>query len=271
MKTSVRHPAVASMFYPGNPLELKHQIQDFLGQVSMTVAQRTKVLIAPHAGYIYSGPIAASGYKMLEPLRQSIKKVILLGPAHRVYLQGLAAPSVHYFETPLGKILLDREVLDHLLIEFPYVVTMDQAHNQEHSLEVHLPFLQMLLADFTLVPLVVGDCSPEKVAMVLNRLWGDSETLIVVSTDLSHFESYTKAQNLDLQTAETIEAFDYEKLSPHGACGCFPVRGVLACARERHMQIKRMDLRNSGDTAGDKSRVVGYGSWILSESDQKGR
>jgi hypothetical protein len=256
----IRTPVMAGMFYPINPEEIQQMIQDFLQPVKKPTVV-PKALIAPHAGYIYSGPIAATAYAHLQPVRDIIKRVILLGPSHRVAFKGLAVSSMHSFATPLGHVLLDRKAIDELLT-LKQVLLSDKTHALEHSLEVHLPFLQETLDDFTLVPLVVGEATPEEVAEVLEKLWGGDETLIVISTDLSHYLDYKTACQIDALTSKAIENLQPEKILHDQACGRNPVNGLLHVARQRQLHIKTVDLRNSGDTAGTKDRVVGYGAYI---------
>lgn len=258
----VRPPAIAGTFYPGNPTVLRSQIQQFLNDASET-SSPPKAIIAPHAGYIYSGPVAAYAYKSIQKLRTTIKRVVLLGPAHRVPVNGLAASSMSHFATPLGNVALDQSTIESLVQQFAFVEKFDRAHAAEHSLEIHLPFLQEILDDFVLVPLVVGEATGEQVGAVLETLWGGDETLIVISSDLSHFHNYQTAQHLDRQTAEAIERFDGSALDYESACGRNPIKGLLHIATKHQLQIQRVDLRNSGDTAGSKDRVVGYGSWLL--------
>jgi hypothetical protein len=258
----VRRPAVAGSFYPADPGTLAETLRVLLEQTHASSQGAPKILIAPHAGYVYSGPVAASAYALLAPQAAQIRRVILLGPAHRVALRGLAVPAVDRFRTPLGDIPLDRAAIDSLT-DLPQVRISDEAHAQEHSLEVHLPFLQTLLPDFSLVPLVVGHVPPAAVAQVLERLWGGPETLIIISTDLSHYHDYDTARRLDGETCAAIEKFRFESIGPEQACGCMPMAGALLVARQRGMQIQRLDVRNSGDTAGGRDRVVGYAAFAL--------
>jgi hypothetical protein len=216
----------------------------------------------PHAGYVYSGPVAASAYALLAPLRGRVRRVVLLGPAHRVWLRGLAAPVADAFATPLGVVPIDANALA-LLADLPQVLRSEQAHAQEHSLEVQLPFLQAALGEFELVPLVVGDASAEEVAQVLERLWFGNETLLVISSDLSHYLDYESARRMDASTCAAIEQLRGEALHEESACGRVPVRGLLLAARRRGLAPRTLDLRNSGDTAGDRRRVVGYGAWAF--------
>ena len=260
---TVRPPAVASTFYPGDPSTLRAQIRNFIDAVPPSQNIPPKAIIAPHAGYIYSGLTAAFAYKPLLLAKSQIKRVVLLGPAHRVYVSGMAAPSTDYFATPLGQILIDRPAIEQVISQFDYVQTSDAAHAEEHSLEVHLPFLQETLEDFALIPLVVGEATDSQVGAVLDTLWGGEETLIVISSDLSHFHSYEKAKQQDLNTAEIIERFEGDQLDYESACGRNPIKGLLAVAPHHQLSIQRVDLRNSGDTAGSKDRVVGYGSWVF--------
>ena len=259
--TSMRNPAVAGMFYPANPRELHAQIGEYLGSVR-TAGPVPKAIIAPHAGYVYSGPIAASAYARLKPARGRITRVVLLGPAHRVGFHGLALSSADYFVTPLGQIPVDRAATEKIT-GLPQVRVMDAAHAQEHSLEVHLPFLQEVLGEFSLVPLVVGEAGPGEVAEVLESLWGGPETLIVISSDLSHYHDYRSAQKLDRATSQAIEELRLEDIQYDHACGRNPVNGLLQVARRLGLTAKTVDLRNSGDTAGSHDRVVGYGAYVF--------
>ena len=258
---TLRRPAVAGLFYPESSTELRALLQSLLA-VASTDGPRPKAIIAPHAGYIYSGAVAASVYARLQPYARLITRVVLLGPSHRVALRGLAAPSVDVFSTPLGTIPVDHAAL-RMIADLPFVCTSDQAHAQEHSLEVHLPFLQTILANFSLVPLVVGDAAPHDVAQVLERLWGGDETLIVISSDLSHYHDYATAQRLDAATSQAIEQLRFEDLNYESACGRNPVSGLLYVARQRGLHAQAIDVRNSGDTAGPRDQVVGYGAYVI--------
>jgi hypothetical protein len=260
--TSVRQPAVAGMFYPRQPAELSAMLNGFLADAGEATI-RPKVLIVPHAGYIYSGAIAAHAYALLRPLREVIRRVVLLGPVHRVWTPGLALPGVEAFDTPLGRVPLDLEAIA-AISDLPQVSIHPAAHAQEHSLEVHLPFLQTMLDDFRLVPLAVGGATPEAVVKVLERLWGGEETLIVVSSDLSHFLTHAQAREVDQATVDRILAFD-ASLVGEQACGCHPLNGLLLAAKRKGLIPHLLDLRNSGDTAGDRDRVVGYVSIAYTE------
>ncbi len=261
---NVRYPAVAGWFYPAEPERLRAMVSDYLRAARGTAegAPPAKAIIAPHAGYIYSGPVAGSVYTRLEPLRGRVSRVVLLGPSHRVGFRGLALPSAEAFLTPLGRVPIDREALV-AIVDLPQVRVLDAAHLQEHSLEVQLPFLQEVLGEFRLVPLAVGEATAEEVAEVLARLWGGPETLIVVSSDLSHYHDYETARRLDAATSRAIEQLRYEDLDDDSACGRVPVSGLLYEARRRGMQARTLDLRNSGDTAGPRDRVVGYGAYVV--------
>lgn len=219
-----------------------------------------KALIAPHAGYVYSGPIAATAYHLLAEHCAGISRVVLLGPAHRVYLTGLAFPSVDAFETPLGEVMLDRAGIEQALT-LPGTVVSDDAHALEHCLEVQLPFLQAVLTDFRLVPIVVGNCPAEMVARVLENFW-DDETLFVVSSDLSHYHRYAEAQQLDAETSARIVSRD-DSLHGEAACGAAAINGLMQLARTHALTVTQLDVRNSGDTAGDRRQVVGYGAYAL--------
>ena len=265
---SSRPPAVAGLFYPGNPAELAASVDQLLAEVPVIAAPQPKALIVPHAGYIYSGPTAAMAYAALAPWRSSIHRVILLGPTHRVAVDGLALPKTDTFATPLGNIRLDAAAIAQLA-KLPQVVFSDPVHAQEHSLEVHLPFLQRVLDDFTLVPLAVGHATPQAVAEVLDLLWGGPETLIVISSDLSHFLPYATANQVDKNTCQHILQFDTH-IQPDQACGAFPINGLLLTARQRSLAPQLIDHCNSGDTAGDKQRVVGYASFAFYETAHHG-
>ena len=259
-----RIPAVAGLFYPGSAAQLRSTVDDLLAQeADVPVSGRPKVLVVPHAGYVYSGALAARAYALLASQRDSIRRVVLLGPAHRVWVPGLALPSCRHFATPLGAIEVDAEGYTRVRT-LPGVSVSDAAHAEEHSLEVQLPFLQMVLGTFTLLPLVVGGATPAQVAAVLDALWGGPETLIVISTDLSHFHDLEQARRLDADTAHAIERFATD-LSGEQACGAAPLNGLLQLARARACLIKRLGLATSADTIGTPDRVVGYGAWALEE------
>jgi MEMO1 family protein len=257
MPEAIRPAAVAGQFYPAAAAALRAQVlQALAGAASGTAPAVPKMLLVPHAGYVYSGAVAAHAYAALAAGRDRIRRVVLLGPAHRVAVRGLAAPTAMAFETPLGSVPIDRDALA-VIAGLPQVVADDDAHAHEHSLEVQLPFLQTVLARFTLVPLAVGHADAAAVAEVLERLWGGEETLIVISSDLSHYLPYVQARAADRQTVETILRLD-PALEHHQACGATPLSGALLAARAHDLVPRLLDLRNSGDTAGDRSRVVGY-------------
>jgi AmmeMemoRadiSam system protein B len=280
---SIRQPAVAGQFYPSSPELLSEAVESYLleaererhaKQTAMKTAGKIpdsphrsathfpKALIVPHAGYAYSGPVAATAYCRLRAFAYKIRRVVLLGPAHRVYFEGIAAPTVAGFETPLGVVELDQTAIQSLA-GIPGVLISDEPHREEHSLEVQLPFLQMLLTDFLLVPLVVGDVSPEVVASVLERFWGDDDTLIVVSSDLSHYLGYQQAKRVDEHTSLAITHLQPDAIEDSMACGCIPVKGLLAVAKRKGLTAELLDYRNSGDTAGSRDRVVGYGAYLI--------
>ena len=261
MMNSVRPPAVAGAFYPGASAELRSQLSTLLAAASKVDTRRPKAFIAPHAGYLYSGPVAASAYACLAPYQDEFKRVVLLGPAHRVRLRGLALPDATSFATPLGEIALDLDAAQSLR-GLPQICVSGQAHALEHSLEVHLPFLQQTLTRFTLVPLAVGTASLQEVTEVLDLLWGNDETLIVVSSDLSHYLPYSQARQVDGQTTRMILALA-PGLNHEQACGATPINGLLRAAARRGLRPQMLNLLNSGDTAGDKERVVGYASFAF--------
>jgi AmmeMemoRadiSam system protein B/AmmeMemoRadiSam system protein A len=258
-----RPAAVAGAFYPARPDALTTEVEGLLAAVPEPSGPPPKAIIAPHAGYVYSGPTAAAVYARLRPLRGKVTRVVLLGPVHRVPVRGLALSSAADWETPLGPVPLDTAAAESLS-DLPQVVVEDRAHAAEHSLEVHLPFLRAVLGDgFALLPLAVGDARPEEVAEVLDRLWGGPETVVVVSTDLSHFLDYDACRAADARTVATIEGLRYRDLRPGDACGRLPVAGLLKLAAAKGLRIETVDVRNSGDTAGGRDRVVGYGAWAL--------
>ncbi|CAA7614669.1 AmmeMemoRadiSam system protein B [Magnetospirillum sp. UT-4] len=267
--TAIRPTAVAGMFYPADAGELMRQLEACLAPARARRAADAappKALIAPHAGYVYSGPVAASAYALLEPARGRIARVVLMGPSHRVPFRGIAVSGAEAWASPLGTVPVDRETCERLKA-LPMVGELDKAHAQEHSLEVHVPFLQAVLGAFALVPLVAGEVPREVVAAVLEAAWGGPETLIVISTDLSHYLDYDSCRATDAATVAAIQALDPGPLSGSQACGRIPVGGMLDLARRRHLRIETLDVRNSGDTAGPKDRVVGYGAWALYEPE----
>ncbi len=265
--SSVRPPAVAGMFYPAEPKQLAQDVQLLLAQARSTVHDThtliPKALIVPHAGYIYSGAVAATAYTTLRTISARIRRVILLGPTHRVAVRGLALPGVDAFDTPLGRVMLDAEGA-RAIAHLPQVTVSAQAHALEHSLEVQLPFLQSVLSSFTLLPLAVGTATAEEVAEVLETVWGGDETLIVISSDLSHYLPYTTAQLVDKETAQSILALRQPIAHDH-ACGGTPISGLILVAQHHHLMPHLLDLRNSGDTAGTQDQVVGYASFAFTE------
>jgi AmmeMemoRadiSam system protein B len=257
------------MFYPGDRAALERALAAMLQAAEPAAPQPVpKAIIAPHAGYIYSGPIAASVYASLAPARARVKRVVLLGPTHRVAVRGLALPTAGAFATPLGNVEIDQDALA-AIRGLPQVVVSDAAHAAEHSLEVHLPFLQTVFDSFRLVPLAVGYAEAEEVAEVLDMLWDGPETLIVVSSDLSHYLAYHEARETDRRTAQAILDLSVE-ISHEQACGATPVTGLSLSARRHGLTPRLVDLRNSGDTAGDRRRVVGYGAFAYFESEGRG-
>jgi len=263
---TVRPPAVAGMFYPAAAPELARDVGTLLAHAESAARGKPvpKAIIAPHAGYVYSGPIAATAYARLAPARGKVTRVVLLGPVHRVPVRGLALPGATVLATPLGNIAIDAEAVA-TLAKMPQVTVSPAAHALEHSLEVHLPFLQTVLEKFSVVPLAVGDATADEVAQVLDALWGGAETLIVVSSDLSHYLNYHEAQAIDRATAQAILDLRTD-ISHEQACGGTPVNGLVLAARRRGLTPHLLDLRNSGDTAGDRTRVVGYGAFAFYET-----
>jgi AmmeMemoRadiSam system protein B len=259
----MRASAVAGSFYPHGQAELAATVEALMSRASKSSEGGLVGVIAPHAGYMYSGPVAASAFASLGSQGRGFKRVLLIGPPHYVPVRGIAAPSSQTFATPLGEINIDRAAIAALL-DAGLVTIDDRAHAPEHSLEVELPFLQHALGHFQLIPLLVGDATPEQTASVIGAV-SDTRTLLVVSTDLSHYLDDASARARDLATAAAIERFDFTRLGPEDACGFAALNGALCAGDRQRWRIKRIDLRNSGDTSGERGRVVGYGAWALSQ------
>lgn len=262
-RKAVRRAAVAGTFYPCDAETLEETVAGLLAGTTAAQNGHVRAVIAPHAGYIYSGAVAAEAFAGLKALKGRISRVVVIGPAHFVAFRGIAIPSVAAFRTPLSEVPLDREAIEEIAA-LPQIVTDDEPHAGEHAIEVELPFLQTVLGAVPIVPLVVGSAQAREVAEVLALLW-DEKTLIVVSSDLSHYHDYGTARLLDAATAEAIERFDEAAIRPSDACGALALRGMLIEAKRRGLAIERLDLRNSGDTAGDRNQVVGYGAWVVLE------
>lgn len=257
----VRPSTMAGTFYPAEPNELKATVRGYLA-AARSSGPAPKALIVPHAGYIYSGGVAAAAYGRLAGCGPALRRVVLLGPAHRGAVRGLATSGAEAFATPLGTVPVDRSAIT-LILTFPQVKVDDKAHAHEHSLEVQLPFLQTVLSDFSLAPLLVGDAAPREVVEVLEVLWDGPETLVVLSTDLSHYLDYETARRLDLATSRAIEALRAEDIEPHQACGWTGLVALLDLARRHGLRAKVLELKNSGDTAEPRHRVVGYGAYVV--------
>lgn len=264
VSTKVRAPAVAGLFYPGDATELRDVVSEYLSQAPTAAGPTPKALIVPHAGYIYSGVIAAAAYSQVVHLRRQIRRIVLIGPSHRVHLRGMAVPAAEVFQTPLGMVPVDRDLKGRLL-EHEQVIESDAPHASEHSLEVQLPFLQTMFDDFTLLPVALGSASPPAVAAALADVWGDEETLLLISSDLSHYLPYEEACSVDAETSTVILRND-ATLTGEQACGCVGINGLTFLARQRSARIEEIARCNSGDTAGDRTRVVGYGAFALHES-----
>ena len=260
--TKIRYPAVAGQFYPGEAEQLRRAVEKYLAESISVVEQPPKAIVAPHAGYIYSGPIAGTAFSYLAKANGDVRRVVLVGPAHWAAPRGLAASEADAFATPLGRIPVDRDSYE-AIEPLKQVSVFEGAHTREHCLEVQLPFLQMLFSDIEIVPLLVGDASPSEVAEVLEKLWGGSETVVVISSDLSHYHDYATATRMDKETSKRIEGF--ERVSEGQACGRRAINGLLQLAKQRRMRVETVDLRNSGDTAGPRDRVVGYGAYVFWE------
>ena len=258
---NIRPAAVADLFYTGNRDQLVLQVSEFMAFDSQ-VKIKPKALIVPHAGYVYSGSTAGSGYALVKKLASVINKIILIGPCHRIWLKGLAIPDCQYFETPMGMVEIDSNSLVQLA-KFPQVSISDEAHAKEHSIEVHLPFLQSIFTQFQLVPIVVGEITSEALAEIIEFLWGGDETLIVISSDLSHFLDYEVAVACDTKTSRAIENFHVDSICHEMACGSSAIKALLKVAKKKNLKVKTIHQCNSGDTAGSKDRVVGYGAYAI--------
>jgi AmmeMemoRadiSam system protein B len=256
----VRPAAVAGLFYPSSAAELRRQVEGFVAEATERVREYSpKAVIAPHAGFVYSGPVAGAAFASLASEASLIRQIVLIGPAHRLPVRGLALPGQEAFETPLGVVPVDQEMVD-CIASLAQVSVNQAAHEPEHCLEVELPFLQVVLEEFSILPLLVSEVGSAEVAQVLDRVWGGPETRIVISSDLSHYLGYQAAREIDWATAQQVLELD-EPIEDYRACGARAINGLLATARQKRMSARLLDLRNSGDTAGDRSRVVGYGSF----------
>jgi AmmeMemoRadiSam system protein B len=263
----VRFPAVAGSFYPRDTKALRRAVRNQLEAERAGLRSEApwpKALIVPHAGYDYSGPVAARAYLALEPSAEVVRRVVLVGPSHRVAFEGLAVPTCRAFATGLGSVPID-ELAREQVLSLPFVHARDDAHRDEHSLEVQLPFLQEVLERFVVLPIVVGRATGAQVAEALEVVWGGEDTVIVISSDLSHFLDYETAKRRDAATALAIERLEPEHIGYEDACGCIGVRGILRAAVAHGLAVERLDLRSSGDTAGGRREVVGYGAWAFAE------
>ena len=260
--SGTRRPAVAGMFYPSSPPALRAALDAAYAGARDVVRTAPVAVVAPHAGYVYSGPIAATAYRALRPLAGMVTRVLLLGPSHYVPFDGVAVPSVDAFATPFGDVRVDADARARVL-GLPGVVVSDAPHADEHSLEVQLPFIVDALGDVAVLPVAVGRASDEVVAGVIDAVWDGPSVVPIVSTDLSHYLSYDEAAVRDRATAAQVEAGRPDEIGPHDACGYRPLRGLMVAARARGLSLSAVDLRNSGDTAGDRSRVVGYGAFLV--------
>lgn len=258
----VIHPNVAGKFYPNNPDILRQTVSEMLNDAIHKGKDKLaipKAIIAPHAGYIYSGPVAASAYACLINAKKKINKVVVLALSHQYPVNGIVTTNASSYLTSLGSVPIDQETT--ATLSFPYVSVSNETFNFEHSLEVQLPFLQSTLDKFSLVPLLTGHVDPRQVEQVLEKLWDGPETLIIISSDLCHYLPYRSAQNQDKKTAAAILALDAEGFTAEDACGSIGIKGLLRVAANKKMQVSQIDLRNSGDTAGPKDSVVGYGAF----------
>ena len=260
--TSIRHPNVAGMFYPADAQTLEQAVHAYLTAAKTDHSPAPKAIVAPHAGYVYSGPVAGSAYAQLLERGDEVSRVILLGPSHRMSFHGLAYSRADAFLTPLGSVPVEQQAYDRLA-DLPQVRAFEAPFEGEHCLEVQLPFLQLTLGQFKIVPFLVGDTTSNEVAEVIELLWGGDETLIVISSDLSHYLDYDSARRIDAATSRAIEALQPEDITHHQACGRNPLIGLLREAQRHGLHARTLDLRNSGDTAGPRDRVVGYGAYAF--------
>ena len=264
--TAMQAPNVAGLFYPADSQALSTAVRQYLQEVHTSVQEKPKALLVPHAGYLYSGPVAASAYAQLTPYRDQITRVLLFGPSHRMPFRGLVYSRAEAFLTPLGPVPVDLQAYE-ALADLPQVRPDETPFAGEHCLEVQLPFLQQVLKDFRILPFLVGEATAESVTQIMERLWDGEETLILISSDLSHYLDYEQARRLDLQTSRAIEALQPEAIGVEQACGRNPLRGLLVAAKRHGLRPQRLDLRNSGDTAGPRDRVVGYAAYAFAPEE----
>src|SRR5262245_52607992 len=264
---SMRPPTAAGRFYPAAASVLGRLVESFLEAAQVDANAAPKAIIAPHAGYTFSGPVAGSAFRPWALRGQGLNRIAVLGPSHWVDFEGIALPRATNFSTPLGNVPLDLEAVERLR-DLPQVFEFDAAHEYEHCIEAELPFLQAFLPRFSIVPLVIGEATDQQVCELIDRLWGGPETGFVISSDLSHYHDYDTARRIDAATAKHIEQARASELSAELACGFRPLRGFLLCACSRGIAATTIDLRNSGDTAGSRDRVVGYGAFYFLESDR---
>lgn len=262
-----RQPAVAGSFYPDDKETLLEMVNEYLDNVEIITPSIPKAIIAPHAGYMYSGQIAARAYKLFAQSKDTIKRVILLGASHRMSFDGIALSSADAFVTPLGSVEIDYETTN-ILKDLPCSIIADEVHAKEHSLEVHLPFIQVCLSnDVKIVPALTGNVSPSEVADFIEAAWNSDDTVVAVSSDLSHYLPYDECKQVDAKTTEAIENLNINGLEHDSACGRLAICGLLKIAKDKGLEVKTIDVCNSGDTAGDKISVVGYGAWAFFESE----
>lgn len=257
----IRKSAVAGSFYPGNAETLEKAVRSMLNKARKQPLN-ARAVIVPHAGFIYSGPVAASVYASISDMAGSIERIVMIGPAHREYVRGLAVSDAEFWITPLGQVRLDQQALRELL-SYPFVSVSNAAHLQEHCLEVQLPFIQILFPDVSIVPILAGDADSSQVEKILRHFEEDEKTLLLISSDLSHFHKYDEAVRLDGNTAKCVTELNPEAMGPGAACGAIPVKGLLKLAKKTGWTVRTLDLRNSGDTSGDKNSVVGYGAFAF--------
>lgn len=260
MDTEFRKPTVAGLFYPSETDNLSKLITDLLNQ--KPPVSFTKMLIVPHAAYQYIGEILAQSYLHLFSRSQQIKTVVLLTPSHHIKFNGIAITSKDCYLTPFGEVIIDSDAMMTLL-NFPQVVMFDDAHIKEHSIEIHLPFLQTILPSFSLVPLIIGETNSYNILEILEKLWEQEETLIIASMNLSHYQTYNIAQELDQRTSQAIESLHWQSLQTNQICNIHLISSLLQLAHQKSLTPKTIKVCNSGDLTGIKNRVVGYGAFIF--------
>lgn len=257
----IREPSVAGMFYPEKRLVLMQEVKQFLQNNQPAI--KPKALIVPHAGYQYSGQVAGNVYQYLKPYQNKFKKVLLIGPAHRKAFHGIGVLQDDFYNTPIGALKIEREIIEKLVDKFERVNYQDLAFNGEHCLEVQFPFLQLVLNQVSIIPTLVSHCDTERVSELIKYFWEEEETLIIISSDLSHFLDYESCSKKDFLTSQNIVSMKGENLQHDDACGQLGIAGLLQVVKEKGFNISEVSRCNSGDVTGEMSRVVGYGGYLI--------